>query len=118
MTIYTIVATSTAVGAQEAEIDTHIDDFVSDDEVIGYARRMAEEMFGLAEQLDMDLDYSHVGIFEGDHGEVDVDTSHPSFIGLWFFSEDGAGYVTAEALRADEAAEVEAEKAAAEGPAH
>jgi hypothetical protein len=105
MTTYTIVATTTTQGSQDAELDTHIDDFVSEDEVIGYARRMAEEMFGLADQLDLDLDYSHVGIFEGDHGDVDVDTSHPGFIGLWFFSEDGAGFVTAEALRADEAAE-------------
>jgi hypothetical protein len=99
MTTYTIIASTVAQGSQEAELDTHVDDFNNQDEVIGYARRMAEEMFALTEQLNLDLDYSNVSIFDGDQGDVDVDADAESFVGMWFFDEEGTGYASAEALR-------------------
>ncbi len=99
MTTYTIVASTVAQGSQEAELDTHVDDFTSTDEVIGYARRMAEEMYALTEQLNLDLDYSNVSLFDGDQSDEEVDADAAAFIGMWFFDEDGVGYASAEALR-------------------
>lgn len=101
MPTYTVVATTATQGSEEAEFDVHVDEFDNESETIGYARRMAEEMFGLAEQLQLDFDYSHVSLYKGDVGEDEPDSEHPGFVGMWFFDENGAGYVTAAALRSE-----------------
>ena len=107
MPTYTIVTTTATQGSDEAEFDTHIDEFENDSEVIGYSRRLAEEMFALADQLTLDFDYSNVSLYEGELGDEALGSGHEAFIGLWFFADDGAGYASAEALRQadDEAGE-------------
>lgn len=109
MPTYTVVATTATQGSEEAEFDVHVDEFDNESETIGYARRMAEEMFGLAEQLQLDFDYSHVSLYEGDVGEDEPDSEHPGFVGMWFFDENGAGYVTAAALRSEAQTDGEAD---------
>ena len=68
-------------------------------EAIGYARRMAEESQGLADQLDLDPDYSNVCVYEGEVDEQAVDPDHDSFVGMWFFTDDGVEWATAATLR-------------------
>lgn len=99
MPLYTIVATTVSQGSEEAELDTHVDEYDSEGEVIGYARRMAEEMFGMADQLQLDFDYSNISLFAGDHGDAEIDGDDPSFIGMWFLADDGAGWASANTLR-------------------
>ena len=103
MPTFTIVATTVSQGSEEAELDTHVDDYDSEGEVIGYARRMAEEMFGMADQLQLDFDYSNISIYAGDHGDAEIDAGDASLIGMWFLADDGAGYASAQTLK--EAAE-------------
>ena len=66
MPAYTIVTTTATQGSDAAEVNTLTDDFGDQSEAIGYSRRMAEEMIGLAHQLTLDFDYSNVGLYDGD----------------------------------------------------
>jgi len=102
---YTIVSTSTSQGSDAAEVSTLTDEFVNESEALGYSRRMAEEMLGLADQLALDFDYSSVGVYEGDRVDEEPDPAHPSFMGAWLLDEEGAAYVTAEDFRRDDAAD-------------
>ena len=106
MPAYTIVTTTATQGSDAAEVNTLTDDFGDQSEAIGYSRRMAEEMIGLAHQLTLDFDYSNVGLYEGDLLEEDLNPEHPSFIGIWVLDQDGAAFVTAEEF---DAGEVEAD---------
>ena len=106
-----IVATSAAKGAADAEFDTTVDEFDTEGEVIGYTRRMAEETFRMAHQLDLDFDYSNISVFNGDVAEDEPDSEHPDFVGMWFFADDGAGWADAASLRADAEAESEEQPA-------
>ena len=106
MPAYTIVTTSATEGSEAAEVSTLADEFVDASEALGYSRRMAEEMIGMAGQLLLDFDYSNVGLYEGDLLEEDLNPEHPSFIGIWVLDEDGAAFVTAEEF---DAGEVEAD---------
>ena len=106
MPAYTIVTTSATEGSEAAEVSTLADEFVDTSEALGYSRRMAEEMVGMARQLMLDFDYSNVGLYEGDLLEEDLNPEHPSFIGIWVLDEDGAAFVTAEEF---DASEVEAD---------
>ena len=54
---------------------------------------------GSSEQLDLDPDYSNVCVYEGEVDEQDVDPDHASFIGMWFFTDDGVEWATAATLR-------------------
>ena len=101
MPAYTIVTTSASQGSDAAEVSTLTDEFVNESEALGYSRRMAEEMLGLAHQLSLDFDYSNVGLYAGDLIDEDVDPEHPSFIGAWLLEDDGAAFVPAEEFRAD-----------------
>jgi len=95
---FTVIAVSATKGADEAELDVVGADFESAAEAKGYARRMAEEVHQLSGQLDLDFDYSHVSVFEGEV-EDDVDLNHPSLVGVWLYDEDGVGWSTAADLR-------------------
>ena len=99
MAQYTIVSTSAAEGSDAAEVSTLADEFANESEVLGYSRRMAEEMLGLANQLSLDFDYSNVGVYAGDLVDEDLDPEHPAFLGMWVLDEDGAAYVPAEEFR-------------------
>jgi len=99
MPAYTIVTTSATQGADAAEVSTLTDEFVNESEVLGYSRRMAEEMQGLAHQLSLDFDYSNVGVYDGDLLDEDLDPAHPALIGLWLLDDDGAAFVSAEEFR-------------------
>lgn len=101
MPAYTIVTTSATQGADAVEMSMLADDFVNESEVLGYSRRMAEEMLGMAHQLSLDFDYSNVSFYEGDLVDEQVDTEHPALVGVWLLDEDGAAYVTAEDFRRD-----------------
>lgn len=103
MALYTIVSTTASQGADAAEVSSLADDFSNDSEVLGYARRMAEEMLGLADQLSLDFDYSNVGVYEGDLIDEDPNPSHASFVGAWLLDDEGVAYVTAEEFRKDTA---------------
>ncbi len=107
MPAYTIVSTSATQGSDAAEVNTLSDEFANESEALGYSRRMAEEMAGLAQQLSLDFDYSNVGLYDGDLVEEDLDPAHPALIGLWVLDEDGAAFVPADELRQD-AAEADA----------
>lgn len=100
---YTIVTTSAAQDADAAEVNTLTDAFSSEDEALGYSRRMADEMLGLAQQLSLDFDYSNVGLYAGDLIDEELDPSHPSFIGVWVLDDEGAAFVSADEFRADAA---------------
>lgn len=100
---YTIVSTSASQGSDAAEVSTLADEFANESEALGYSRRMAEEMLGLADQLALDFDYSTVSVYEGDLVDEDPDPAHPSFIGTWLLDEEGAAYVTAEEFHRDAA---------------
>lgn len=102
MPAYTIVTTSATEGSEAAEVSTLADEFVDASEALGYSRRMAEEMVGMAHQLMLDFDYSNVGLYEGDLLEEDLNPEHPAFIGIWVLDQDGAAFVTAEEFDAGE----------------
>ena len=95
MPSYTIVTTSATQGNDAAEVNTLSDEFTNESEALGYSRRMAEEMQGLAHQLSLDFDYSNIGLYEGDLIDEDLDPDHPALIGVWILDEDGAAFVTA-----------------------
>ena len=103
MPAYTIVTTSATQGSDAAEVNTLTDEFDNESEALGYSRRMADEMLGLAHQLSLDFDYSNVGLFEGDLLDEDLDPGHPAFMGLWVLDEAGAAFVTAADFREGEA---------------
>ncbi|HEY8614908.1 hypothetical protein [Phenylobacterium sp.] len=99
MPVYTIVTTSAAQGADQAEVNTLGDDFANESEAVGYSRRMAEEMVGLAGQLALDFDYSNVALYEGDLVDEELDPLHPAFVGMWVLDETGAAFIGAEEFR-------------------
>lgn len=99
MPAYTIVTTSAAQGSDAAEMNTLTDDFGGEAEAVGYSRRMADEMLGLAAQLSLDFDYSNVALYDGDLLDEDLDPGHPALIGVWVLDEDGAAYVPADEFR-------------------
>ena len=105
MPAYTIVTTSAAQGSDEAEINTLADDFGNESEAIGYARRMADEMLGLAAQLSLDFDYSNVSLYEGDLIDEELDPRDPSFVGMWVLDEAGVAFIGAAEVREDEGEE-------------
>ncbi|WP_334163919.1 hypothetical protein [Phenylobacterium sp.] len=99
MPAFTIVTTSATQGSEAAEVNTLADDFANDSEAVGYARRMAEEMLGLAEQLSLDFDYSNVALYDGDLIDEEPDPMDPSFIGMWVLDEAGAAFINADEFR-------------------
>ncbi len=99
MPAYTIVTTSAAQGSDAAEMNTLTDDFGSEAEAVGYSRRMADEMLGLAHQLSLDFDYSNVALYDGDLLDEDLDPDHPALIGVWVLDEDGCAFVPADEFR-------------------
>ena len=98
---YTIVSTSASQGSDAAEVSSLADEFVDQSEALGYSRRMAEEMLGLAGQLALDFDYSNVGVYEGDLVDEDPSPEHPSFIGAWLLDDEGVAYVPADEFHQD-----------------
>ena len=78
------------------------DDFANESEAVGYSRRMAEEMIGMAGQLLLDFDYSNVSLYDGDLLEEDLEPEHAAFIGMWVLDHEGAAFVSAEEYRAEE----------------
>jgi len=105
MPAYTIVTTSAAQGSDEAEINTLADEFANESEAIGYSRRIADEMLGLAAQLSLDFDYSNVGLYEGDLIDQELDPEDPSFVGMWILDEAGVAFIAAEEYRENAAQE-------------
>jgi hypothetical protein len=99
MPAYTIVTTSAAQGSDAAEVSALTDEFVNESEALGYSRRMAEEMVGLAHQLSLDFDYSNVGLYDGDLIDEDVDPEHAAFLGAWVLDEQGVAFVPADEFR-------------------
>jgi hypothetical protein len=99
MPAYTIVTTSATQGSEEAEVSALADDFGDQSEALGYSRRMAEELAGMAQQLSLDFDYSNIGLYEGDLVDEDLDPAHPGFIGLWVLDAEGAEFVPADEIR-------------------
>ena len=99
MPAYTIVTTSAAQGSDAAEMNTLTDDFGTEAEAVGYSRRMADEMLGLAAQLSLDFDYSNVALYDGDLLDEDLDPDHPALIGVWVLDEDGCAFVPADEFR-------------------
>jgi hypothetical protein len=99
MPAYTIVTTSAAQGSEAAEVNTLTDEFANESEAVGYSRRMAEEMLGMAHQLALDFDYSNVALYAGDLLDEDLDPDHPAFIGIWVLDEEGAAFVPADEFR-------------------
>ncbi len=96
MPAYTIVTTTATQGSDAAEVSTFSDDFANESEALGYSRRMAEEMVGMAHQISLDFDYSNISLYEGDLVEEEPDTSHPSFLGVWVLDDDAPAFVSAE----------------------
>ncbi len=99
MPAYTIVTTSATQGSDAAEVSTLSDEFVDASEALGYSRRMADELVGLVHQMSLDLDYSNIGLYDGDLIDEDLDPSHLSFIGAWILDDDGAAFVSADEFR-------------------
>ena len=99
MPLFSIIAVTTSQGAAEGELDGLVAEFDDASEAKGYARRQAEDSHGLAAQLDLDFDYSHVTVFEGEVEPDAADTDNPALVGMWLFASDGVDWVTAEALR-------------------
>jgi hypothetical protein len=99
MPAFTIVTTSAVQGSEAAEVNTLTDDFSNDSEALGYARRMADEMIDMANQLQLDFDYSNVGVYEGDLLDEDVTPDHPALIGVWVLDDEGSAFVPAEEFR-------------------
>ena len=100
MPAFSITVVTTSRGSEEAEFDGLVAEFDDASEAKGYARRQAEEMHTLAAQLDLDFDYSHVSVFEGEVDPDAADVEHPALAGMWLFADDGVDWATAEALRA------------------
>lgn len=98
---FTIVSTTAAQGGDTSEMSALGDEFANESEAVGYSRRMAEEMLGLAEELALDFDYSNVAVYAGDLVDEDPDPGHPGFVGLWVLDEEGPAYVTAEEYQRD-----------------
>ncbi|MDP1598588.1 hypothetical protein [Phenylobacterium sp.] len=107
MPAYTIVTTTATQGSDAAEVNTLTDDFGDQSEAIGYSRRMAEEMIGLAHQLSLDFDYSNVGLYDGDLLDEDLDPAHAAFVGIWILDDEGAAFILADDFR-ESMAETEA----------
>ena len=82
MPAFTIVTTTAPQNIDAVEVSTLADDFTNESEAIGYSRRMAEEMIGMAHQLSLDFDYSSVGLYDGDLFDEDLNPDHPAFRGL------------------------------------
>lgn len=101
MPAYTIVTTTATQNVDELEVGTLSADFENESEVMGYSRRMAEEMVGFAHQMSVDFDYSNVALYEGDLFDTDLTTDNPAFRGLWVLDDDGPAFVTPEEFRAD-----------------
>ncbi|WP_409020506.1 hypothetical protein [Brevundimonas vesicularis] len=106
MSAFTIVITTASEGAEEAEVSTLTDEFANESEVVGYSRRLAEELVELADELKLEFEYSHVGLYEGDLNEEDLTPEHQAFLGLWVLDAEGAEYVTAAEFAEEEAIEV------------
>jgi hypothetical protein len=104
MPAYTIVTTSATQGGDAAEVSSLTNEFGNDSEALGYSRRMADEMLDLAQQLSLDFDYSNVGLYDGDLVDEELDSAHPSFIGMWVLDDEGVAFVSADDIRAAEAA--------------
>ena len=107
MPAYTIVITTASAGEENAEVNTLSDEFANLSEVIGYSRRLAEEAVELASELQLEFDYSSVGLYEGERVDEDLTPDHEAFLGLWVLDEEGPEYVTAEEFAADEGDEDE-----------
>src|ERR1700758_2537997 len=99
MPAYTIVTTSATQGSDAAEVSSLTNEFGNDSEALGYSRRMADEMLDLAQQLSLDFDYSHVGLYDGDLVDEEIDAAHPSFIGMWVLDDEGVAFVSADDIR-------------------
>lgn len=102
MPAYTIVTTTATEGSEATEVNILTDDFSNESEALGYSRRMAEEIIGLAGQLMLDFDYSNVALYDGDLLDEDLNPEHPAFMGMWVLDTEGAGFVTAEEFSAEE----------------
>ena len=100
MPAYTIVTTSATQGSDAVEVNTLSDDFANESEALGYSRRMAEEMVGLAHQMSLDFDYSNISLYDGDLVDEEPDTSQPSFRGMWVLDEEGPAFVGADEFHA------------------
>ena len=96
---YTIVTTSAVQDSDTAEVNTLVEEFESVGEAMGYARRMADEMLGLASQLTLDFDYSNVAIYDGDLIDEELDPTLPIAIGMWVLDEGGVIFVRADEIR-------------------
>jgi hypothetical protein len=99
MSAFTIVSTSATQGSEEAEVATLTDEFANESEALGYSRRMAEEMAGLADQLSLDFDYSNIALYVGDLADEEIEPTHPSFVGVWVLDDEGPAFVTADEFR-------------------
>ncbi|WP_395672800.1 hypothetical protein [Phenylobacterium sp.] len=99
MPAYTLVTTTATQGSDEAEVNTLVDDFANVSEAIGYARRMADELLGLAGQLSLDFDYSNVGLYDGDLIDQEPDPEHAAFIGMCVLDDGGAIFIGAQEMR-------------------
>lgn len=100
MPAFTIVTTTAIQGSDAAEISALADDFGDRSEAVGYSRRMAEELLGMAEQLELDFDYSNVSLYDGDVVDQEPDPSHATFVGVWVLDDDGVAYITADEYHA------------------
>ena len=103
MPAFTILTTSATQGSDAVEISTLSDDFANQSEALGYSRRMAEEMVGMAHQLSLDFDYSTVGLYDGDLIDEEIDPAHAAFLGAWVLDEQGVAFVDAAEFRQGEA---------------
>ena len=103
MPLFSIIAVTTSQGAEEGELDGLVADFDDASEAKGYARRQAEDTYGLAAQLDLDFDYSHVSVFTGEVLAEEADAESEALVGMWLFQADGLDWVTAADLRTPEA---------------
>lgn len=101
MPAFTIVTTSATLGGDTAEVSTLSDDFGNESEALGYSRRMAEEMVGMAHQLSLDFDFSSVGLYDGDLIDEEIDPAHAAFLGAWVLDEEGVAFVGADEFRED-----------------
>lgn len=101
MTSYTIVTLTATQGSDSAEVSTLSDEFANESEAIGYSRRMAEELIGMAHQLSLDFDFTNVGLYDGDLIDEEIDPSHPALIGVWVLDDEGAAFVPADEFRAE-----------------
>ncbi|MET0338559.1 MAG: hypothetical protein ABW063_12460 [Caulobacter sp.] len=99
MPAFTIVTTSATQGSDAAEVSTLSAEFANESEAVGYSRRMAEEMVGMAHQLDLDFDFSTVGLYDGDLIDDEIDPTHAAFLGAWVLDDEGVAFVGADEFR-------------------